>query len=127
MLHKKNWHATYDQNKVAMQNGAPSRSLCNCLSLTLSGILFGRLKYTLEELQPYVRRGFEILRRWYFNRTRRHYREALDEVSDIAHLRRIELAWRMDGYSARALRLVHRRIAEVSAPGSSTSNSLSLV
>ncbi|KAJ7108188.1 hypothetical protein C8R44DRAFT_884951 [Mycena epipterygia] len=74
---------------------------------------FGRDRYPLAELYPYVPQVFRYLRRAYFNVIKRQYIQRLAEITDIQYVYNIAGLWTLAGYSPRALRLTHDRLAEL--------------
>lgn len=79
----------------------------------VQGFLFGRLKYPYAQLQVHVPRVFEILKRAYFNRTKKQYREGLAAINDVDELHQMWVTWSYHSYSRSALGLVTARILEL--------------
>ncbi|KAJ7500470.1 hypothetical protein B0H11DRAFT_1908913 [Mycena galericulata] len=80
-----------------------------------TGIVSTKPKRTLFK-KRFVPRAFEILRRGYFNHTRRLYRNALDRITKLSDLHLMYATWAFDGYGPQALHLIKKRIAAISAP-----------
>lgn len=76
-------------------------------------ILFGRDKFPLAELQPFVPRAFEILRRWHFNRIRRQYKDTIAGINDINRLADITNLWHAEHFGTQALSLLAKRVLEI--------------
>jgi len=71
---------------------------------------FARDKFPYAELQEHVPRVFQLLRRWYFNRYRRQFKERLARMNSRQELAELAVHWALHGYGSTVLNLVGERL-----------------
>lgn len=72
---------------------------------------FGRDRFSLQELQPYVPEAFRYLRRGYYNVIRRQMKERIATMQGLAELQQLYSEWNYLGYGPNAVQWIVRRLA----------------
>lgn len=78
---------------------------------------FGRDKYTLDQLMPFMRHAYRYFRRHFYNRVRLQIKQAIAAKTNLDQVRFLAVELVQRGYGSSAVRMANARIYELLPEG----------